>query len=246
MFVALRKPAQYEEARRLRREYGTPLKRIAARLDVSVSTAHNWTKDIVLTPEQSHRNLYAPRGPRSKQHTARFVETWTRINRERRIEFQEEGRRRAREGDPLHLAGCMLYWAEGSKHRNSLVFVNSDRAMVVHFVRFLRQALGVPPEDMTLRLNVYLTNGLSLREIEDHWLWALQLPRSSLRKHAINHRPTSSSGTKRNRLPYGVCTLRVKRSTRLVQHIYGAIQEYSGFEAPNWLDGSNNVMCSHT
>jgi hypothetical protein len=131
----------------------------------------------------------------------------------------------------------MLYWAEGSKDRNTITFVNSDREMVVFFVAFLRDSLGVSPEDITVRLNVYLTNGLTLREVEDHWLWALGLPRSSLRKPMINHAPTSSSGRKRNKLPYGVCTIRVKRSTALVQHIYGAIQEYAGFDEPRWLDG---------
>jgi hypothetical protein len=88
-----------------------------------------------------------------------------------------------------------------------------------------------------VRLNLYLTNGLTLREVEDHWLWALGLPRSSLRKHTINHAPTSSSGQRRDKLPYGVCAVRVRRSTRLVQHIYGAIQEYAGFDEPRWLDG---------
>jgi hypothetical protein len=52
----------------------------------------------------------------------------------------------------------------------------------------------------------------------------------------MNHTPTSSSGMKTNRLPYGVCNVRVLRSTALVQHIYGAIQEYGGFEEPRWLD----------
>ena len=137
----------------------------------------------------------------------------------------------------MHRAGCMLYWAEGAKDRNSVVFVNSDRPMVEYFVRFLRESLGVTSEEITLRLNVYLTNGLTLREVENHWLWALGLPRSSLRKHTINHTPTSSSGKRRDKLPYGVCAVRVKRSTRLVQHIYGAIQEYAGFDEPRWLDG---------
>jgi hypothetical protein len=30
--------------------------------------------------------------------------------------------------------------------------------------------------------------------------------------------------------------VRVMKSTRIVQHIYGAIQEYAGFEEPRWLD----------
>jgi hypothetical protein len=34
-----------------------------------------------------------------------------------------------------------------------------------------------------------------------------------------------------------VCTLTVAKSTHLVQHIYGAIQEYARFEEPRWLDG---------
>jgi hypothetical protein len=237
VFVARRKPIEHAEARRLRAEHGTPLKQIATRLGVSVSTAHVWTKDILLTPAQRERNASGPTGPQNPVQIRRRVEAIRRTARQRRREYQAEGRRKARLGDPLHQSGCMLYWAEGAKDRNTLGFVNSDRPMVEYFVRFLRESLGVTPEDITLRLNVYLTNGLSLGEVEDHWLGALGLPRASLRKHTINHAPTSSSGLRSDKLPYGVCAVRVKRSTRLVQHIYGAIQEYGGFEEPRWLDG---------
>jgi hypothetical protein len=82
---------------------------------------------------------------------------------------------------------------------------------------------------------VYLGNGLSIAQIEDYWLAALDLPRSCLCKHSIDFKPTSSSGLKRNKLPYGVCTVRV-HSTQIVQHIFGAIQEYGGFDEPRWLD----------
>jgi hypothetical protein len=213
------------------------IKRIAARLHVSPSSVLYWTRDITLSPEQRKRNQTGPTGPQSPELIRRRTEAIRQTGRARRTAFQRKGRERARLGDPLHLAGCMLHWAEGSKARNSVVFANSDRDMVVHFVKFLRNAMGVSSADITVRLNVYLTNGLTLREVEDHWLWALALPRSSLRKHTINHTPTSSSGRKRNKLPYGVCTVRVKRSTALVQHIYGAVQEYAGFDEPRWLDG---------
>jgi hypothetical protein len=104
-------------------------------------------------------------------------------------------------------------------------------------MRFLQESLGVKPEDCRIRLNVYTNNGLPLKEIERHWLSALELPRSALRGHSLNSYPTSSSGRKRKKLPYGVCTLTVAKSTHLVQHIFGAIQEYAGFEEPRWLDG---------
>lgn len=231
-----RKPREREAARRLRTE-GMPIKRIAARLGVSPSSVLYWTREITLTPEQRLRNVRGPSGPQNPEVVRRRVEAVRQGARERRRAAQHEGRLRARQGDALHQAGCMLYWAEGAKGRNSVVLANSDRAMVVFFCRFLRECFGVTAQQMTVRLNVYTSNGLTLREIEDHWLWALELPRSALRKHALNHHPTSSSGRRRHKLPYGVCTLRVKRSTAIVQHIYGAIQEYGGFEQPRWLDG---------
>lgn len=129
----------------------------------------------------------------------------------------------------------MLYWAEGSKSRNAIKLANSDPALVAFFCRFLRESLAVPAKTIRLALNVYLDDARALVEIEDHWLTVLALPRSSLRKHTLNARPTSSSGLKRNKLPYGVATVAV-HSTPLVQHIYGAIQEYAGCENPAWLD----------
>ncbi len=129
----------------------------------------------------------------------------------------------------------MLYWAEGSKDRNAAIFSNSDPRMIRFFRRFLTACLEVPPDRLSLRLNVYTGNGRSIEEIERYWLEAVGLPRSCLRKHTLNHLPTSSSGKKMDKLPYGVCTLAVY-DTRIAQHIYGAIQEYADFDEPSWLD----------
>ncbi len=152
------------------------------------------------------------------------------------MRWQQEGRSRAKLAEPLHLGGCMLHWAEGSKERNSVLLCNSDLHLVRFYRRFLAECFEVTDDRFRLSLHVYLGNGLSLTEIEDRWLTGLNLPRSSLRKHYLNPRPTSSSGSKKNKLPYGVATLKV-HSTPIVQHIYGAIQEYGGFDEPRWLDG---------
>lgn len=127
----------------------------------------------------------------------------------------------------------MLYWAEGAKGRNAVKFVNSDAQMVRFFRRFLTDALGVSLDKISMALNVYTTNDLTIVEIERYWLELLEL--SQVRKHTLNNLPTSSSGRARNKLPFGVCTLSVY-SNRVVQHIYGAIQGYAGFEEPAWLD----------
>lgn len=211
------------------RRAGTPVRRIADALGVSVSSVSIWTRDIELTPEQRAANL-------TRAGIAR-ADACSEHHRAKRRAYQQEGRERARLGEPLHVAGCMLYWAEGAKSLNQAALANSDPAMVEVFVRFLRECFGLSAADMTFNLNVYTGNGLTLDQIEFFWMERLGLDRSCARKHTLDHFPTSSSGKRSNKLPYGVCTVKVKRSTPIVQHIYGAIQEYAGIDRPEWLDG---------
>jgi hypothetical protein len=208
------------------------MKQIAAKLHVSPGTVHRWTRDIKLTPAQRAHNM-----GRNRPGQPSWILTQGRIRKARavRLGYQREGRERAAQGNPLHMAGCMLYWAEGAKSRNVVDLANSDVGLVRFFCRFLRACLGVTAADFRIKLNVYTSNGVSIKEIERHWLEALDLPRSCVIKHTLNHTPTSSSGRKTNKLPYGVCSVRV-HSTHLVQHIYGAIQKYAGFDEPRWLD----------
>lgn len=231
MFAPPRSPRlarEFAEARRLRAD-GLPVRQIATTLGVSVSSVSVWTRDIELTPGQRAANLEragAVRGAACRD-----------THRERRRAYQQEGRDRARLGEPLHIAGCMLYWAEGAKDRNQAALANSDPAMVEAFLLFLRSCFGLSADDVTFNVNVYTGNGLTIDEVEQFWMKRLALPRSCARKHVVNHFPTSSSGKRPNKLPHGVCTLKAKKSTRIVQHIYGAIQEYAGIDCPEWLDG---------
>jgi len=106
--------------------------------------------------------------------------------------------------------------------------------MLKLFVRFLTECYSVPPERICLSVNCFLNNGLTIEEIHAHWLSLLALPDSVLRKPIIN-RSSRSSSRQRNTLVYGTARL-VVHSTLIVQSIYGAIQEYSGFDQPDWLD----------
>ena len=211
-----------------------PYKRIAEELGVGVGSVHLWTSDIELTAEQRERILRRQGEQRDPEHMRRMTGASAAMRRARRQQWQEQGRSAARLGDSLHHAGCMLYWAEGGKDRNRIQFTNSDVQMLAVFRRFLTDALGVPRTAIRLTINVYTNNGLSIDEIQAYWLARLDLPVHCVRAHTLNHMPTSSSGRGR-RLPYGVCTLRVN-STANAQHIFGAIQEYAGFEEPAWLD----------
>ena len=225
------KVREREEARRLRADLGLPLGEIAARLGVAKSSVSIWVRDIELTPQQiealkkSNPIFNAQRRGRDSR---------SRGARRLRLEAQGHGRRRARAGDGLHRTGCMLYWAEGSKRRNSVTFVNSDPEMVCLFVRFLRECYDVQRDALRLSVNCFLNNALTLDEVEGYWLERLSLPRSCLRQATVNV-VSAASKRRRRTLPYGTARVTVD-STFVVQSIYGAIQEYGGFERGEWLD----------
>jgi hypothetical protein len=139
------------------------------------------------------------------------------------------------ERDTSYAAGCMLYWAEGSKQRNVLAIANADPELLVCFVGFLRHHFDVPEDRILVRCNMFADHADRQHEIEAFWLTRLALPRTSLRKSAVNVYSKYSKKKRTNKLPFGTCTL-VVNSTRIVQTIYGSIQEYGGFERPEWLD----------
>jgi hypothetical protein len=160
----------------------------------------------------------------------RNAELWRR----RRRSYQAEGRALARRGDAKHLAGCMLYWAEGARARNSVRFTNSDAAMLAFFAKFLRTFFGLPETAFKVYCNLFADHAADQERMEQFWLDTLQLPRSCLRKTTVNTYSKYSLKKRKNKLPYGTCRLCVD-STAVVQSIFGAIQEYGGFERPEWL-----------
>jgi hypothetical protein len=208
------------------------LRDIAERLGVSKSSVSLWCRDIELSADQEAVL-------RAKNPALNGQLLGMRVRRERcrlhRIEAQEHGRELARDGDPIHRGGCMLYWAEGSKTRNAVQIVNSDADLLVTFLRFLRQCYAVPDEAVTFSVNCFLGNGLTLDEIQDWWLARLELPSSCLRRAVVNRPSSASKRLKGNVLPYGTGRLTV-HSTDVIQSIYGAIQEYAGIDRPEWLD----------
>jgi hypothetical protein len=129
----------------------------------------------------------------------------------------------------------MLYWAEGGKTRNTMRMTNADPEVLRFFVKFVRRYFAVPDEQFSVDCNLFADHLARQREIERFWLDTLDLPEACLRKSIVNVYSKYSQKKRQNRLPYGTCRVAVCR-TQIVQHIYGAIQEYGGFDRPEWLD----------
>jgi predicted transcriptional regulator len=227
------KNKERNEAIRLRKEEGLSIKKIKELLNVSQSTVSKWVRDVELSEEQKDK-LYN----NSRNGLEKATESVIKRNRDKRLEYQEEGRLKAKEFKPLHIMGCMLYWAEGFKrhNKNAVIFTNSDPYMIKIFIEFLTKELHVDKADILLNINCYVDNGIEQRKIEEYWLNFTGVSAENLRKTQINKIPKSSKGYKKNKLPYGVCVIKV-HNTKTIQHIYGSIQEYCNFINDSWLNG---------
>jgi hypothetical protein len=151
------------------------------------------------------------------------AQKWDKI----RTEYREEGAIAARKQEVLHASACMLYWGEGSKSRYLTQMTNSDPDVHRLFISFLRKYFITRDEDMSIAINCH-TDLHTLEEIENYWLCQLGLPRSSLRKGTVNYplRQLERKKHQHKKCEYGTCALKIKRSIRIVQHIYGALEEY--------------------
>ena len=106
--------------------------------------------------------------------------------------------------------------------------------MARYFVNFLRSYYDAQDRDFRVTCNLFADHLERQREVEQFWLDTLRLPRSCLCKSTVNVYSKHSQKKRRNKLPHGTIRIGV-HSTAIVQSIYGAIQEYGGFDRPEWL-----------
>jgi hypothetical protein len=219
-------------ARELRRCEGRSIKEIANQLGVARSSVSLWVRDIELSEEQ--RLALLERNPAYNRQRNGWLVVAAR-RRAARERAQDHGRELARRREPLHVAGCMLYWAEGTKGRNNIQFCNSDPEMVRFFVRFLRTYFALKNEEIRLTCYLYADHEQQQRAIENYWLEVTGLTRSSLCRSVVNRVSRSSKRKRFGSLPYGTCRVVVNR-TAVVQSVWGSIQEYAGFRRDAWLE----------
>jgi hypothetical protein len=220
---------EQQRARELR-TLGWSIGEIERQLGVARSSVSNWVRHVELSDEARARLI-----KRTRLGPVVAAELKAARARDVRRGYQAEGRRLARERGFEYAVGCMLYWAEGAKERNSAKLSNSDADLVVVFCEFLRREFDVPDDRFCVRLNLFADHAERIEAVEDFWLDRLDLPRSCLRTPSVNVYSKYSQKKRTNKLQHGTCDL-IVHSSRIVQTIYGSIQEYGGFERPAWLD----------
>lgn len=208
------------------RHAGSTLDEIAEKTKTARGTVYYWIKNLPVSVGLKNRLEIADvaRLTRWQKIAEANKKTWA----ERREASREEGRRMAREGKILHAQGCMLYWAEGAKSRCNLQFTNSDPAMLLLFMRFLEECLGVPIGRVKVKIHCY-DDVHSVSTILSYWENLLGTPKEQFRAPVVNSYPLTDLTVRKKRygkLPYGTCHLLVC-DVRLTQHIYGALEIYA-------------------
>ena len=195
-------------------------------------TVNNWCQHVTISDEQMRILRFAQKRGLHKKY---------KDNQDIREKAHKEGREKAKLLDPLHLAGCMLYWCEGAKaksSRHTLSLVNSDPEMIKVYMRFLRESLNVPNEEIFLKLTIY--DDIDESEAIEFWSKVCNLHKSSFKKTQIKKSYPIKQYSHQRKM-YGCCTVMVYK-TKYVHHVLAAIQQYFGFNREDWSSAS--IRCS--
>ncbi len=166
------------------RKDGFSIKDIAAKLNISTSTASLWCRNIQLSRKQKE-NLES-RTNRKLQKFFKMVEK----QKENRQKVKNKIQKTAKEEigslskRDLFIAGVSLYWAEGFKHEaeGRVGFCNSDPLMMKFMQSFLKKCLGVKNEEISPRLTLNEAFKDKTEQIQQYWSEYLNIPVSQFTK----------------------------------------------------------------
>jgi hypothetical protein len=144
--------------------------------------------------------------------------------------YFNRGRTQAKQNDPLHIKGCMLYWAEGTKSRNTFGFSNCEVETHKLMVSFLKRFFGDHFHKLKVRVNFYPSKTNSYESVQKFWCDQLGIELHQFNKYT--DRSKYYTAPKVNKYPNGILLLRLG-SNQVVQHIFGAINEYVGSDLYN-------------
>jgi len=108
--------------------------------------------------------------------------------------------------DPLFVAGTVLYWGEGAKTCPYLLLANTDPAALRIFIQWTR---SYHDRDAEFVLSLHLHHGNDESRARHWWTESLNLDDPDFTKTYIK---PPGTGHRKNKLPHGVCRVRMRRS----------------------------------
>src|SRR3989344_8186656 len=210
---------------------GKSYNEIHAALGVPKSTLSGWFKHVVLSDVARIRLASRTRLGSATLIKRNKMQTHKAEQRAREIHASAKAKIPALTKRDLLIIGAVLYWAEGykrlhvrdGKERMSHVisFVNSDPIMVKVFVRFLREALTVPADEIHLTMRLY--PHINEENTREYWMKITGLSKSHFQRTTNMVSGASKGRRPYNRLPYGTLQVAVY-DTAQFHHLLGLIE----------------------
>lgn len=184
------------------RETGHSLPEICKVLRRRSSTVHRFAKDIVILPE--YVNILKQKQGGSINRSKIF---WEKARTKACNLLKTINRR-----DKLFVLAS-LYWGEGTK--KELNIINSDPALIRVFIACLKE-IGVSKKDLRISIRVY--NGIDINSAKKYWAKVCQInTREILSVNILD-------GKKVGKLPFGMCRVRVVRSSEPFKLIMSMVE----------------------
>jgi hypothetical protein len=209
------------------RKKGLSYNEILKRVPVAKSTLSLWLRDIGLAKRQKQRLTEKRRIAQIKaQQTCRDnrIKTTKEIKLLAKKEIQKLSRKE------LWLIGVALYWAEGSKQKETNVsqevsLGNSDPNVVKIFLKWLMEICLVQKKAIHVRLYIHRI-GNEKRAL-NYWSKVTKIPTKKFQKTVFKKHNVKTNRKVDNRQYFGLLDVGVRRSTNLNRKIAGWIEGIS-------------------
>lgn len=214
--------AQKQKAIKLRKE-GMSYSEILRVVPVAKSTLSIWLRSVGLSKTQQQRLTAKKLDAGKRGGAARNV---TRINTTAEIVNRSKRQIGVISKRELFLVGAVLYWAEGSKEKETapgsgIQFTNSDPKMLRVFLLWLRSACKIEEEKIHFQIYLHETNENRIREVVEHWSKNLMVTEDRLNKIYFKRNKVSTNRKNTGELYFGLVRIKVRESSRLVRSISG-------------------------
>lgn len=198
-------PLIRQKARLLRAE-GKTYKEILTtlKLDVSKSTIAAWCRDVSLPPRyadkitdlrlQSFKKMRAAFQKNKEEKNKRFLDE-LRVRNKSSIKLYKESI------PAKKLVVAVLYLAEGSKNKSSIMFGNSDPFVIKLFVDLLRKCYKI--DESKFRCTVQCRADQDVKKLEAFWSRLCNIPLTQFYKARVD--PRTVGKTSRKKDYKGVC-----------------------------------------
>lgn len=161
------------------RKLGHSIKEIAQKMNIAQSTASLWLKDVSLNSKAQDRL--------AKRHQLGQYKAMLTRKRKKEIMIQKTYDRSLKYINSLEasktlnkLFCSLLFWAEGAKEDQRVMFINSDPKMISTFLKLFRSSF--PVSEDKFRVLMHLHEYHNEKELRKYWSKVSKIPQSQFTK----------------------------------------------------------------